>query len=99
MASRSPGAGHGSRDGHGRRLPPRAAPGARRGRFVRRSPAESGMSLRVRVRRSLPYAIAIIGGFLLAYLVVAFFVFPSGVIPRDIKVPNVTGLPFDDAVR
>ena len=57
------------------------------------------MSFRVRLRRSLPYAIAIIGGFLLAYLVVAFFVFPSGVIPRDIKVPSVTGLAFDDAVR
>lgn len=57
------------------------------------------MSVRVRLRRSLPYAIAIIGGFLLAYLIVAFFVFPSGVIPRDIRVPNVTGLPFDDAVR
>ena len=57
------------------------------------------MSFRVRLRRSLPYAIAIIGGFLLAYLVVAFFVFPSGVIPRDIRVPNVTGLSFDDAGR
>jgi beta-lactam-binding protein with PASTA domain len=57
------------------------------------------MSFRVRLRRSLPYAIAIIGGFLLAYLVVAFFIFPSGVIPRDIKVPSVTGLAFDDAVR
>ena len=57
------------------------------------------MSVRVRLRRSLPYAIAIIGGFLLAYLVVAFFIFPSGVIPRDIKVPSVTGLSFDDAVR
>lgn len=57
------------------------------------------MSFRVRLRRSLPYAIAIIGGFLLAYLVVAFFVFPSGVIPRDIRVPNVTGLSFDDASR
>jgi serine/threonine-protein kinase len=57
------------------------------------------MSFRVRLRRSLPYAIAIIGGFLLAYLVVAFFIFPSGVIPRDIRVPSVTGLSFDDAVR
>jgi beta-lactam-binding protein with PASTA domain len=57
------------------------------------------MSLRVRLRRSLPYAIAIIGGFLAAYLIVAFLVFPSGVIPRDIRVPNVTGLAFDDAVR
>lgn len=57
------------------------------------------MSLRTRLRRSLPYAIAIIGGFLAAYLIVAFLVFPSGVIPRDIQVPNVTGLGFDDAVR
>jgi beta-lactam-binding protein with PASTA domain len=57
------------------------------------------MSVRSRLRRTLPYAIAIVGGFLLAYLIVAFFVFPSGVIPRDIRVPNVTGLPFDDASR
>lgn len=57
------------------------------------------MSARSGIRRSLPYAIAIIGGFLAAYLIVAFLVFPSGVIPRDIKVPNVTGLAFDDAVR
>lgn len=57
------------------------------------------MSLRSRIRRSLAYAIAIIGGFLLAYLIVAFVIFPSGVIPRDIRVPNVTGLAFDDAVR
>lgn len=57
------------------------------------------MSLRTRLRRSLPWAIVIIGGFLAAYLIVAFLIFPSGVIPRDIKVPNVTGLAFDDAVR
>lgn len=57
------------------------------------------MTVRTRLRRSLPYAIAIIGGFLAAYLIVAFLVFPSGVIPRDIRVPNVTGLPFDEAVR
>lgn len=57
------------------------------------------MSVRTRLRRSLPYAVTIIGGFLLAYLVVAFVVFPSGVIPGDAKVPNVTGLLFDDAVE
>jgi beta-lactam-binding protein with PASTA domain len=57
------------------------------------------MTLRTRIRGSLPFAIAIIGGFLLAYLIVAFLIFPSGVIPRDIRVPNVTGLSFDDAVR
>jgi serine/threonine-protein kinase len=57
------------------------------------------VSLRSRIRRSLPFAIAIVGGFLIAYLIVAFLIFPSGVIPRDIRVPNVTGLAFDDAVR
>jgi eukaryotic-like serine/threonine-protein kinase len=57
------------------------------------------VTMRTALRGSLPYAVAIIGGFLLAYLIVAFFVFPSGVIPRDAKVPNVTGLLFDDAVK
>ena len=57
------------------------------------------MSARTAIRGSLPYVIAIISGFLLAYLIVAFFVFPSGVIPRDARVPNVTGLLFDEATR
>jgi serine/threonine-protein kinase len=57
------------------------------------------VSVRTRLRASLPYAISIIGGFLVAYLIVAFLVFPSGLIPRDTRVPNVTGLSFDDAVR
>jgi serine/threonine-protein kinase len=37
------------------------------------------------------------GGFMIAYLVVAFLVFPSGVVPRDEEVPSVVGLMFDDA--
>jgi serine/threonine-protein kinase len=49
------------------------------------------------LRRSLPYAVAVIGGFLVAYLLVAFVVFPSGLVPGDAKVPNVTGLQFDEA--
>jgi beta-lactam-binding protein with PASTA domain len=53
----------------------------------------------MRLRSSLPYAIVIIGGFLIAYLIVAFLIFPSGVIPGDAKVPNVTGLLFDDASK
>lgn len=57
------------------------------------------MSVRSGLRGSLPYAVAIVGGFLLAYLVVAFVVFPSGVIPGDAKVPNVAGLTFDDAAK
>ena len=55
------------------------------------------MSVRTSLRKSLPYAITIIGGFLLAFLIVAFLVFPSGVIPGNAKVPNVIGLQFDDA--
>ena len=57
------------------------------------------MSVRARLRASLPYAVAIIGGFLIAYLIVAFLVFPSGVVPGNAKVPNVMGLQFDDAAR
>lgn len=57
------------------------------------------MSLRTRLRSSLPYAVAIIGGFLVAYLVVAFIIFPSGVIPGNAKVPNVAGLMLDDAAK
>ena len=57
------------------------------------------MSFRTSLRRSLPYAVTIIGGFLLAYLIVAFLIFPSGVIPGDAKVPNVGGLLYDDAAK
>ena len=46
------------------------------------------MSWRGRLRRFLPYLISAVGGFLLAYLIVAFFIFPSGVIPEDVRVPN-----------
>jgi beta-lactam-binding protein with PASTA domain len=57
------------------------------------------MSVRTGLRRSLPYAVVIVGGFLVAYLIVAFVIFPSGVIPGNAKVPNVTGLLFDDAAK
>ena len=55
------------------------------------------MSWRSRVRTSLVYLVSIIAGFATAYLVVAFVVFPAGVVPRDVKVPNVTGLMYDEA--
>ncbi|MEO6526404.1 MAG: PASTA domain-containing protein [Gemmatimonadaceae bacterium] len=55
------------------------------------------MNWRGRFRKSLVYLVSIVAGFTLAYLLVAFVVFPSGVIPRDVKVPNVTGLGFDEA--
>jgi serine/threonine-protein kinase len=57
------------------------------------------VNLRSTVRGSLPYAVAVIGGFLIAYLIVAFLIFPSGVIPGNARVPNVTGLPYPEAVK
>lgn len=57
------------------------------------------MSWRGRLRRFQPYVIAAVGGFLLAYLIVAFFVFPAGVIPEDVRVPNVVGLTVAEATR
>jgi serine/threonine-protein kinase len=57
------------------------------------------LNWRGRVRTSLVYLVSIAAGFALAYLIVAFVVFPAGVIPRDVKIPNVTGLSFDEAVQ
>jgi serine/threonine-protein kinase len=57
------------------------------------------MSWRSRVRTSLVYLLSIIAGFTLAWLIVAFVIFPTGVVPRDVKVPNVTGLMFDEATQ
>ena len=55
------------------------------------------MSWRTRIRRSLPYFVAMAAGFFLAYMVAAFVIFPSGVIPTDEKVPNVLGMVYEDA--
>jgi beta-lactam-binding protein with PASTA domain len=55
------------------------------------------MNWRSQVRTSLVYLVSIVAGFSLAWLIVAFVVFPSGVVPRDVKVPNVTGLMYDEA--
>jgi serine/threonine-protein kinase len=57
------------------------------------------MNWRTQFRKSLVYLVAIVAGFSLAYLLVAFVIFPAGVIPRDVKVPNVTGLGFDEAAQ
>lgn len=56
------------------------------------------MNWRATSRRLLPYALVAAGGFLLAYLVVAFFIFPPQLVPDDAKVPQVVGLLFDEAV-
>lgn len=55
------------------------------------------MSWRGNLRHALAYVVAVVAGFSLAYLIVAFIVFPSGVVPRDAKVPNVVGMDYDAA--
>lgn len=57
------------------------------------------MKWRGTLRRGLAYLAAAVGGFVLAYLIVAFVIFPSGVVMTDLKVPNVVGLTYDDAAR
>ncbi|HVE78623.1 MAG TPA: PASTA domain-containing protein [Gemmatimonadaceae bacterium] len=57
------------------------------------------MNLRYRARLALPYVVAATGGFLTAYLVVAFAVFPAEIVPDDALVPNVTGELFDQAAQ
>lgn len=47
--------------------------------------------------RVLPYIVAATGGFILAYAIVFFFVFPARLTPQEITVPNVLGLTFDEA--
>ena len=46
-----------------------------------------------------PYAAWGVGGFVIAYLIVAIFVFPAGAAQRDGTVPSVIGLPWPDAER
>ncbi|MGQ0713850.1 MAG: PASTA domain-containing protein [Gemmatimonadaceae bacterium] len=55
------------------------------------------MNWRGGARRAVPYVIAATAGFVFAYLIVAFFVFPATIIPSDRKVPNVVGLRFEEA--
>lgn len=57
------------------------------------------MTLRGRLRGLIPFVVSIVAGFLLAFLIVAFFVFPAGVLPQDVRVPSVVGLAYADAVR
>jgi hypothetical protein len=78
--------------------PPRApnapgSPGAPRPAPPRGSP------WRGRARRVLPYIVVGGAGFLLAYLVVYLFIFPSRLVPNDRPVPNVVGMLQVDAER
>lgn len=56
------------------------------------------MNARARMRRFLPYLIVAAGGFLVGYLLIFLFVFPTDVVPTESKIPSVVGLTFDDAV-
>jgi serine/threonine-protein kinase len=48
-------------------------------------------------RRAFPYLIAVVGGFLIAYVAVFLFAFPAEVLPDDGILPNVVGKTFEDA--
>jgi len=49
------------------------------------------------LKSAAPYLGAAVGGFALAYFVVAVFIFPPTSAASDLAVPNVTGLSFDSA--
>ena len=55
------------------------------------------MNWRALPRRALPYLIAAVGGFLLAYVAVFLFAFPAEVLPDDGVLPNVVGKTFENA--
>jgi beta-lactam-binding protein with PASTA domain len=50
-------------------------------------------------RRAMPFVVAAASGFLLAYLLIAFFVFPATLVSSDRKIPNVVGLTLEDATE
>lgn len=51
------------------------------------------------LRRALPYLVGAGGGFAIGYLLILLFVFPGKGTQDEVQLPNVTGLPLDDAVR
>ncbi len=71
--------------------PPRTRPATTRGGL---RPA-----WRTRARRVLPYVLVSGAGFVIAYLVVYLFVFPSRLVTNDRAVPNVVGMLQVDAER
>lgn len=52
---------------------------------------------RTAARGSIPYAVAAASGFLLAYVLVYLFVFPTRLVPDDRPVPDVRGQLAGDA--
>src|SRR5262249_23940931 len=103
VASRAAPRGRRARRRARRGTPARAPAAPRQRRRLRGEDASHryrrDMTWRARFPSSLVYLVAIVAGFSLAYLLVAFVVFPAGVIPREVEVPNVTGLDFDEAAQ
>lgn len=56
-------------------------------------------SWRSGARRVLPYLVVAGAGFVGAYLIVYFFIFPTRLVPNDRPVPNVVGMLQIDAER
>lgn len=56
------------------------------------------MNARAVGRRAFPYLLVSVFGFLLTYVLLFLFAFPSEVLPDDGRVPTVVGLPFAAAV-
>ena len=54
---------------------------------------------RTAARGSIPYVVVAASGFLLAYVLVYLFVFPTRLLPDDRPVPDVRGQLADDAER
>ncbi len=55
------------------------------------------MNPRTIARRSFPYLIVGVGGFLIAYVLLFIFAFPADVLPDDGHVPRVVAMSFDAA--
>lgn len=54
---------------------------------------------RARARGLLPFVVTAASGFVIGYLIVYLFVFPSALVPSDRPVPNVVGQLDVDAQR
>ena len=62
-------------------------------------PARTVPRWRARARGLLPYVVTGASGFVIGYLIVYLFVFPSQLVPTDRPVPQVVGLLDSDAQR
>jgi eukaryotic-like serine/threonine-protein kinase len=52
---------------------------------------------RAALRRALPYIVAAVAGFAIAWLVVWLVIFPADIVPQEGKVPDVVGMQYDRA--